>query len=57
MKAELNTVESSPVADSGIGFRTRIEPGENLDVIAPVGTLDYGLIGLYAGGFSSAPSC
>src|SRR5271170_5603255 len=50
MKAELNTVESSPVSASGIGSRTRIEPGENLDVIAPVETLDYGLIGLYAGG-------
>ena len=49
MKAELNTVESSPVSASGTGFRTRRDPGEDLDVIAPVKTLDYGMIGLYAG--------
>ena len=50
MKAELNSVESSPVSASGIGSRTRHDPGENLDSAAPVETLDYGIIGLYAGG-------
>src|SRR5271154_2044855 len=50
MKAELNSVESSPVSASGIGSRTRHDSGENLDGSAPGETLDYGIIGLYAGG-------
>lgn len=49
MKAELDTVESNPVSASGIGSGTRRDSGEDLDVIAPRETLDYGLIGLYAG--------
>ena len=49
MKAELNTVETSPVSASGTGFRTGRAPGEDLDVSAPVETSDYGMIGLYAG--------
>lgn len=49
MKGELNTVESSPVTASGIGFKTRRDPGEDLDGTAPGETLDYGLIGLYVG--------
>jgi len=49
MKSELNTVESSPVSASGVGFRTRRDSGEDVDSTAPRQTLDYGLIGLYAG--------
>ncbi len=50
MKAELSNFESSPMTTSGVGSaRTWCEPGEDFAGTTRRETLNYGLIGLYAG--------